>query len=377
MKRDFVRRASETSVDFTTPSKFYKSAYEEFGIFVARHESNGILDFPQEVHSQRSTRCACPTEDHMRFVFSGYLGKHKGIDLLINVFSSLFQEYSVGCCLTIAGDGDEAIRIQKFAKKYQKSIHVLGRISAKQADDLIGFSDCLVLPSIWPENEPVSILQALSKGKYVVSSDSGGNSELYHSNLSSIFKNGDAEGFRRALVVTMNRTKDSDDKKAISDDLSNRLNKRLDHLRDEFNRIENPRLHPSVILLGNTNSMPNHLQSEIVNSFSKLFFISSDSYLAQSRFADFYLVVSPEFRRRVLSYALKSGKTIFTPRVSDFNSSWDSPDDGLLQFGSTQELISILHNAISQETSKNTKNSLLRDQLARSLQNSIFMEELS
>lgn len=376
MKRDLVRYASQNTVEFTTPSKFYKNVYERFGILVARHESNGILEFPKHADVQLSTMCSCPTEDHTRFVFSGYLGKHKGIDLIIHVFSRIFEEYSGRCCLTIAGDGDEVNRINKFAKKYKKSVHVLGRISPKESDDLIGLSDCLILPSIWPENEPVSILQALSKGKQVVSSDSGGNIELYHSNLSSIFVSGDEEGFKRALEETMNRAKDSDDKKSISQDLSNRLSKQLDHFNFGSHTIENPPPHPLVIILGNTRSIPKDFQSDLENAFNKLFFISSDSYLAQASYGDFYIVISPEFRKRLLSHALKSGKTIFTPRVSDFNLAWDSPKDGLFQFGSTEELISLLHSSILHESSMNTKNILLRDHLARSLEDQIFMEEL-
>jgi glycosyltransferase involved in cell wall biosynthesis len=375
MKRDFVRYLSKATVEFVTPSRFYMNMYEEFGVHIARHESNGILDFFEDANLDVLSRCSCPSENHTRFIFTGYLGKHKGIDLIINVFSEVFDDQNGICCLTIVGDGNQENRIDKFAKKYRKNVHKLGRVTPKQADELISLSDCLVLPSIWLENEPVSVLQALSKGKYVITSDAGGNKELFHPNLSCLFKSGDAEQFKQAVSKILNR-KIHAGEKMPSEDLLNRLKKKSDHLKINSRELNNSVLKPMAVFLGNTNMIPNDLQHKIVNASPEMYFISSNTYLGQHGNANCYIVIGNDFERRILAHALKAGKIIFTPRVSDFSSSWDSPNNGLMQFSDTEELISGLHRFNVIEPLLKNDGNLLRDLLARSLEHEIFAQEL-
>ena len=77
-----------------------------------------------------------------------------------------------------------------------------GRLEHKDALSLMGQSDVAVLASVWPENEPVTMLEAISTGTAQLASRLGGNLELVDEDASGLmFPAGDA----KALAAAMRR----------------------------------------------------------------------------------------------------------------------------------------------------------------------------
>lgn len=108
-------------------------------------------------------------------LFSGRLSQEKGIINLINAFSNVKKGN-----LYIAGDGPEKKQIEKIIKdnKMQKRIKLLGYLNTEDMQDTLRKCKFLVLPSVWYENCPFSIIEALAMGKPVVASKIGGIPEL-------------------------------------------------------------------------------------------------------------------------------------------------------------------------------------------------------
>ena len=82
--------------------------------------------------------------------------------------------------LIIAGDGSERKRIENFVKKnkLEDRIILVGYLNQKQIREYIKKSKFIVLPSIWYENCPYSILETMEIGKPIIGSKIGGIPEL-------------------------------------------------------------------------------------------------------------------------------------------------------------------------------------------------------
>jgi glycosyltransferase involved in cell wall biosynthesis len=106
------------------------------------------------------------------FLFVGRLDRAKGIELLIQAWRSL-PEYQ----LTIAGDGpllDQAARDAQWLSL----VRVLGRQSHDLVLQLMRTHSALVIPSLWYEAFPMTIIEAFATGLPVIGSRLGSISEI-------------------------------------------------------------------------------------------------------------------------------------------------------------------------------------------------------
>lgn len=158
-----------------TPSEFYKEKLIEDGIsenkIVAIHNSVELKDYD------------ILTEDNGYALYFGRLSKEKGILNLINAFSKL--ENGI---LYIAGEGQEKENIEMFIKEnnLQDRIKLLGFLDSTEMKEKIRKSKFVVIPSIWYENCPYSVMETLAIGKPVIGADIGGIPELVQNDRSGI-----------------------------------------------------------------------------------------------------------------------------------------------------------------------------------------------
>lgn len=107
--------------------------------------------------------------------FFGRLSIEKGI---LNVIEAL-KKLEIGK-LIIAGDGPEREKIQNFIKdnKLEDRIQLVGYLNQADVKKYIKNSKFIVVPSIWYENCPYSILETMEMGKPIIGSRIGGIPEL-------------------------------------------------------------------------------------------------------------------------------------------------------------------------------------------------------
>lgn len=101
-------------------------------------------------------------------LFAGRLSKEKGIELLAETAKRL-SEYP----FVIAGNGPDDTCLKGIPNVVLK-----GFITGKELEDVMANAKLLIVPSIWYENCPLSILEAHSMGVPVVTMNSGGMAEL-------------------------------------------------------------------------------------------------------------------------------------------------------------------------------------------------------
>lgn len=150
-----------------TPSEFYRKKFIEDGV-----NENKI----QTIHNSiEMDDYNVKTEDDGYALYFGRLSKEKGILDLINAFKNCKKGN-----LFIAGEGPERETIEQIIKenKLGKSVKLLGFLNKEQMTEITRKCKFVVVPSIWYENCPYSILETLAIGKPVIGSNMGGIPEL-------------------------------------------------------------------------------------------------------------------------------------------------------------------------------------------------------
>ena len=150
-----------------TPSEFYKEKLIEDG----ENEKN-IEAIHNFIHLEDYN---LDISDKGYGLYIGRLAKEKGILNLVEAFSRIQGER-----LYIAGDGPEKEKIEKIIENrdLQDNIKLLGYLNQDEVKKYIKNARFIVVPSIWYENCPYSILETQAIGKPVIGADIGGIPEL-------------------------------------------------------------------------------------------------------------------------------------------------------------------------------------------------------
>jgi glycosyltransferase involved in cell wall biosynthesis len=154
-----------------TPSRYVAAQYAANGV---PHDKitviqNGI-DVENFAPGRRQTA-------ELTLGFIGHLGKHKGLDVLLHALS-LMDASRVR--LLVVGTGEDASWFQAFCRERGLDPYVTfyGHVENHRIATIYQQIDVLVVPSVWPENSPVTITEAMASGIPVIASDVGGIGEL-------------------------------------------------------------------------------------------------------------------------------------------------------------------------------------------------------
>jgi glycosyltransferase involved in cell wall biosynthesis len=202
LRRDYVAWCLSHAERLIVPSTYLARAYQEAGFSPERLTviSNGIdLDVVTDTPKR-------PSAGRVRFLCSAWLGEHKGIPVLMAAAELLAADRKLAgrWHLTIVGDGHlrgtVATWIQQSGLPEQVSLR--DRMPRADVLALLPETDVAVLPSIWPENEPVSLLEAIASGTAQIATRVGGSESLVDDELGGYLV---APGDAAALAEAMRR----------------------------------------------------------------------------------------------------------------------------------------------------------------------------
>jgi glycosyltransferase involved in cell wall biosynthesis len=159
-RKDFLALALAQIDCFIAPSHFVARRYSEAGfpkerITVIR---NGIavnrFSHPRMAPSTHSAHA-------LRITFAGHFGAHKGVATLIEALA-----LTSNTVLQLVGTGPEqkvyAERITTLG--LENRVQFLGKVAPADMPGIYACSDLVILPSIWPENQPVCLMEAMAPG---------------------------------------------------------------------------------------------------------------------------------------------------------------------------------------------------------------------
>ena len=150
--------------------------WNEYFVNLDRNIECAILNNSVEIPVDK----ASIKDTEFNILFLAIIDKRKGIYDLIEAASKLLKTYEGNKKINfiIAGVGKEEVMIKKLVKQYglEKNFKFLGWINSEQKKEILKNSQLFVLPS-YNEGLPVAILEAISYGIPVVSTNVGSINE--------------------------------------------------------------------------------------------------------------------------------------------------------------------------------------------------------
>lgn len=124
-----------------------------------------------------AVRLLAPSAPGDYFLYAGRLSREKGVVTLLAAVSRS------GVPLVVAGDGPQAQELRSMAPA---SARFVGRVAEPEVASLLGGCCAAVVPSDWPENAPMAVLEPMAAGKPVVATRVGGIPEQIRDGIEGI-----------------------------------------------------------------------------------------------------------------------------------------------------------------------------------------------
>jgi glycosyltransferase involved in cell wall biosynthesis len=176
LRDDALRQRILPAVDqFIAPSLFLRRKFLEWGIPSEQieHLRTGIDLGLFESYEAKPAK-------HLRVAFIGTIAPHKGVHILLEAWKSIGREVRGEATLDIFGPPSHnpayVARLEEQAE--QCGARLRGRLARTSISDALSEIDLLVVPSIWYENSPLIILEALATRTPLIVSNLGGMAEL-------------------------------------------------------------------------------------------------------------------------------------------------------------------------------------------------------
>ncbi|WJS99107.1 glycosyltransferase family 4 protein [Novosphingobium humi] len=183
---------------FIAPSPFIARQYQKAGLDDGRIAviSNG-MDLQRFAPRERPDRPFPP----VRLLYVGYLGTHKGVDILLQALALLAD---TDIDLEIIGTGSQEQTYRDKADQLGLTERIIwrGRQAPSDMPQNYARADVVVLPSIWEENQPVCLMEAMASGLPIVASRIGGIPDMINDGQEGLLCDpGDPYALSRALRV--------------------------------------------------------------------------------------------------------------------------------------------------------------------------------
>ena len=199
LRRDYVAWCLDQADLLLSPSRYLAEFYETTAVVrrAVQPLSNGIP-------GERVPVIPKPAPEPLRFACFSYLGEHKGIPTLLAAAEVLARDPAMEgrWQLTIAGHGHLAEGLVRdiAAGRFGAAVRFAGRLAHVDALALLASVHVVVLASHWPENEPVTLLEAIASGTAQLATRIGGNVELVAEEASGLLvPPGDSEALAAAM----------------------------------------------------------------------------------------------------------------------------------------------------------------------------------
>lgn len=173
LRQGYLRWQLQSVDRFISPSRYLADAYIANGFPSDRMHvvANGI-DL-----ERFASISPCGPSSRLNLLFIGYMGPHKGLPTLLQALRQLPPER---LHVDFVGDGHAraAYEAELARTAPRLSVRFWGRLPNAGIAERLAAAHLLLLPSTCPENQPVTITEAMASGLTVVASRIGGIPEL-------------------------------------------------------------------------------------------------------------------------------------------------------------------------------------------------------
>jgi len=189
---DHLRKQLATVAAILAPTRFARDRAIEWG---APEDRVRVLPLGA-ITGPTVRREAAPRR---RFAYLGTVAPHKGLHVLIEALMGLSKrDWSLDILGNAGINPGYTARLRTLAQGDGR-IRFLGAVPPSQHERLWPSIDVLVLPSMWWENSPLAVLEALAAGIPVIASRTGGVPEILPPGAGALVAPGDVEELRATL----------------------------------------------------------------------------------------------------------------------------------------------------------------------------------
>lgn len=179
---------------FVVPSRFFRAKFVEWG-----WPEDKFTYIPNFINAEELKPRFEPGH---HFLYFGRLGEEKGVDHFIRAAAL------AGVKAVVAGTGPLAGELAELAETVGADVDFLGHRTGEDLRNHVRSARAVVLPSLWYENAPLSILEAIALGKPVIGARIGGIPELIEEGITgTVFTSGSVD----ELAAAMANYRDMDD----------------------------------------------------------------------------------------------------------------------------------------------------------------------
>lgn len=141
-------------------------------------------------------------------ICTGKLSKGKGVDLLFRSLPQVFKQTSASN-IEIVGSGHLFDKLKKMTQnsKLSSKIKFTGHIAHDEVLKKVSRASITVVPSVWPEPLPRTIIESILCQTPVVATDVGGNREIIKDNVYGKICKPDTRSLTKAIILTWGKRK--------------------------------------------------------------------------------------------------------------------------------------------------------------------------
>jgi glycogen(starch) synthase len=190
---------------------------------------------------RRSTRISENRNDnHIRLLYSGQFGKHKGVHTALEALSYLIHHQGHRhITLSLVGSSpfpEYKAEIEQYIANHQLELYVklIGKVPREALVDIYHSHDILIFPSIWPEPFSITILEAMASYLPIIGTTTGGSAEIFvHGENCLTFSPENSIQLAERITQLM---RDADLRRRISTNAFNTVREQFDtrHIVDEI-----------------------------------------------------------------------------------------------------------------------------------------------
>jgi glycosyltransferase involved in cell wall biosynthesis len=142
-----------------------------------------------------------PSDGRLRFGYIGAFHAHKGIGVLLEAFARLGDRASLHLHGFSFGSPVSDAHFRKLTSQPGHGVVVHARYDYSRIGELLADLDAVIVPTVWFENEPLTIQEAQIAGVPVITGNQGGMTELVRDGIDGVqFRLGDPHDLRRVLL---------------------------------------------------------------------------------------------------------------------------------------------------------------------------------
>jgi glycosyltransferase involved in cell wall biosynthesis len=178
----------------------------------------------------------------LQIAYIGSLTRHKGVHVLIEAFRQIPSELA---SLDVYGSPDAFPKYSAWLQELavgRPNIRFRGAFEHHLIEQVLRGVDLLIVPSLWYENSPVVIQEALTAGIPVIGSRIGALPEKVHDGTyGSLFEPGNADDLRQVLLQVVRDPDRILEWKLNLQMYKNDFGMHLDNVQRLYERCQNPR----------------------------------------------------------------------------------------------------------------------------------------